>query len=87
MSLSNRITRRKLKIFLDLVVSIAPEFEELPGFQLLVRKTHESNNWIQNWSIFEKRLYKKLLKAVREEISDTLKASMFRSTLPTHLNL
>ena len=86
MSLSTHINRRKLKNFLDLALTIAPEFEEYEGFQLLVQKTQDNNNWIQGWSVVEKRLYKKLLRAVNEEITESLKAPMFRSALPTHLN-
>ena len=71
---------------MDLVLTFAPEFEKYEGFQLLMLKTEDSNNWIHGWSVVEKKLYKKLLRAVQEEISESLKAPMFKSSLPTHLD-
>ena len=82
MSLSNQITKEKLRAFLNLVLTIAPQFESYPGFQLLVRKADDNQNLIfggiNNWSRFEKKLYRKLLKAVKEEINGSLNTSMFR---------
>ena len=86
MSLSTQIDRRKLKHILDLVLTIASEFEHYEGFQLLVRKTEDSNNWIRGWNVVEKKLYKKLLRAISDEITESLKAPMFQSNLPTALD-
>ena len=85
MSLTSEITRPKLKAFLNLVLQIAPQFEHHDGFQLLMRKVEDGEHpaWINAWCRIEKKLYRKLLKAVKEEICKDFNSDDVRVNIVT----